>query len=132
MTVLIDSSAWIDHLSKRHTHATLGVARALRDSQAATTDQVVMEVFAGTTDAARLAAWQKMLNACKFLPQRPYEDAAAAASLYRMCRRAGETPRNLSDCLIAAIALRVDAEVLHNDRDYDVIARHTGLRAVRQ
>ena len=41
--------------------------------------------------------------------------------LYRRCRAGGETVRKLSDCLIAAVALRHGA-------DFEVIARHTPLR----
>ena len=54
-----------------------------------------------------------------------YEEAAA---LYRHCRRRGETVRNLMDCLIAAVAIRNGAPVLHADVDFDVLARHTDLR----
>ncbi len=32
------------------------------------------------------------------------------------------------DCLIAAVAIREGASVLHRDRDFDVIARHTELQ----
>jgi hypothetical protein len=37
----------------------------------------------------------------------------------------------LTDCLIGAVALRVGVSVLHNDRDFDVLARHAGLLAER-
>ena len=40
----------------------------------------------------------------------------------------GDTPRRLVDCLIAAVALAVDAAVVHADADFDVLARHTALR----
>ena len=50
-----------------------------------------------------------------------------AASLHRRCRRDGETVRKLIDCLIAAVAISAEAAVLHSDRDFEVIARHTGL-----
>ncbi|MBA3764697.1 MAG: PIN domain-containing protein [Actinobacteria bacterium] len=36
--------------------------------------------------------------------------------------------RTLNDCLIAAVAIRSGATVLHSDRDFDAIARHTELR----
>jgi predicted nucleic acid-binding protein len=36
--------------------------------------------------------------------------------------------RKLIDCLIAAVALREDATVLHNERDFDVLARRARLR----
>ena len=57
-------------------------------------------------------------------------DAEQAAVLHRACRRAGETPRSLNDCLIAAVALRHDVPVLHRDRDFTVLAQHTDLRLV--
>jgi hypothetical protein len=40
----------------------------------------------------------------------------------------GSTPRSLVDCLIAAVAIRENAGILHQDRDYDMIAAHTPLR----
>jgi len=38
---------------------------------------------------------------------------------------------SLVDCLIAAVALRVGLPILAADRDFEVIARHTGLELVR-
>ena len=54
-----------------------------------------------------------------------YEEAA---HIYRACRAGGETVRQTTDCLIAAIVIRAGAALLHNDRDFEVIARHTDLR----
>ena len=54
-----------------------------------------------------------------------FEDAAA---LYRRCRQQGETVGKLIDCLIASVAIRSGAPVLHKDADFDAIARHTGLQ----
>jgi hypothetical protein len=34
----------------------------------------------------------------------------------------------MTDCLIAAVAIRHDAELLHLDADFPAIARHTPLR----
>jgi predicted nucleic acid-binding protein len=50
-------------------------------------------------------------------------DFEQAAAIYRRCRRSGETVRALTDCLVAAIAIRSGIDVLHADRDFDVIAR---------
>jgi predicted nucleic acid-binding protein len=54
-----------------------------------------------------------------------YEHAAA---LWRACRAAGDSIRNRTDCLIAAVAIREGASMLHADRDFDVIAKHSPLR----
>ncbi|MGH2792917.1 MAG: hypothetical protein ACRDKG_01300 [Actinomycetota bacterium] len=58
-------------------------------------------------------------------------DFEHAAFLYQSCRRAGETIDLMTQCLIAVPAIRAGAEVLHNDRDFDVIARHTPLKIYR-
>lgn len=95
-----------------------------------TTDAVVMEVLAGTrsarehrTVAAALGRWPRVRT-----EQHDFDDAAA---IYRACRRRGATPRSLLDCLIAAVARRVDAAVLHSDRDFDLIAEHVELHVDR-
>ena len=85
-----------------------------------------MEVLAGARDEAHLQALQGMLARASLLPVLPadYDDAAA---LYRHCRRRGSTIRQMLDCLIAAVAIRNGVPVLHDDRDFDALARHTEL-----
>jgi predicted nucleic acid-binding protein len=129
--VLIDTSAWIEFLQRGDSPTALAVDRVIADGQAATTDVVVMEVLAGTTDDDRLISWERALATTAYLAQLPRDDAEAAASLYRDCRRAGETPRQLTDCLVAAVAIRNEIPVLHRDRDYEVLARHTRLQVLR-
>lgn len=53
-----------------------------------------------------------------------YEEAA---SMYRACRTNGETVRKLIDCLIASVAVRAAAEILHADADFIALERHTSL-----
>lgn len=38
--------------------------------------------------------------------------------------------RNLGDCQIAAVALRLELPVMHRDRDFDTLARHCGLATI--
>jgi predicted nucleic acid-binding protein len=100
----------------------------LRAGEIATTDMVITEVLAGASGAAQLARLEDALTACEYLAQRRLADAVAAAGVYRDCRNGGETPRQITDCLIAAVAIRNGRPVLQQDRDYDVIARHTSLQ----
>ncbi len=55
-------------------------------------------------------------------------DYEAAAALYRACRQQGHTVRKLIDCLIAAVAIRGQVLVLHQDADFDVLGRLTALQ----
>jgi predicted nucleic acid-binding protein len=51
-----------------------------------------------------------------------------AVDIYRSARREAITIRSSVDCLIAVCALRNNAIVLHNDRDFTHLARVTGLK----
>ncbi len=51
-----------------------------------------------------------------------------AAEIYRGCRAKGFTVRSTMDCLIAATAITQDAHLLHQDRDYESIARFYPLK----
>ena len=124
--ILIDTSAWVEFLRDTGT-ATCNRVEELLASKIAVCDAVRMEVLAGARDERHLDNLRRLLARATVLPTEPrhYDDAAA---LYRHCRREGETVRKLVDCLIGAIAIRADTPVLHNDTDFDVLARHTDLK----
>ena len=94
----------------------------------ASTDVVAMEVLAGARDDAHRDRLRRLLHGLRFLSVDGPADYENAAELYRLCRRGGETPRQLADCLIAVVAMRNDAELLCADVDFHVIARHAPLR----
>ena len=124
---LVDSSAWIEFLRDTGSPACLQVRELLGLNDAATCNAVRMEVFAGARDDSHLATLSRALAQAAIIPMQA-SDYDAAATLYRRCRRQGETVRKLIDCLIAAIAIRAGIAVLYNDRDFDVLARHTELQ----
>lgn len=90
----------------------------------------MMELLSGPTDEATAAQRQRMLEAFEVEPVIPFADSIRAASLQRRCGRAGETVRSLGDCVIAAVAIRLDLPVLHRDRDFEVLAAHSSLSTV--
>jgi hypothetical protein len=98
------------------------------ESDLVTTDVVVMEILAGARTEERLVELRRLLNRFELVPIVGLADFEAAADIYRRCKRRGGTVRKLTDCLIAAVVLRANAELLHRDRDFDVIARHLPMR----
>ncbi len=129
---LVDTSAWVEFLRATGSGTHRAVHRLLdADEPAHTTDVVVMEVLAGARDDDHLHRLRGLLARCEHVPVEGLDDFEAAAELYRGCRAAGDTVRALTDCLVAVVALRASLTVLHADRDFDVLARHTGLRAER-
>jgi predicted nucleic acid-binding protein len=126
--ILIDSSAWVEYLRSTGSPAHLRVLVGLEeDEELASTDIVVMEILAGARDDGDRDQLRRLLYRCKLLAVEGPSDYEQAAELYRACRRHGETPRKLTDCLIAAVAIRNDADLLHADADFLAIARHTSL-----
>lgn len=126
--ILVDTSAWIEMFrgTGSPTHLRL---RELIDEGAelAVSEIVVMELLGGATrDPAKL---RKSLLSYPLLPLNGLRDYESAAGIFRRCGSAGETlRRGFTDCLIAVPALREKASLLHNDDDFEVIARHTRLR----
>ena len=124
--ILTDTSAWIEFLRNTGS-ATCNRVEALLEDDIAVCDAIRMEVLAGARDERHLESLRRLLARAVLIPTvaTDYDDAA---SLYRQCRRAGETVRKLIDCLIGSVAIRANLAILHNDTDFDVLARHTALR----
>jgi predicted nucleic acid-binding protein len=129
--ILVDSSAWIEVQRATCSPADMRLTAAIEAGEAmATTGTVLLEVLAGAHDERQAQDLRRLLNRCTYLRLEEPPDYEAAAALHRTCRRGGETVRRLSDCLIAAVAIRTGAQVLHQDADFDAIARHTALVTV--
>ncbi|MBO0732492.1 MAG: PIN domain nuclease [Acidimicrobiaceae bacterium] len=129
---LIDTSAWVEFLRGTGSKTHREVRRLLaEDALIHTTDVVVMELLAGARDGEHEQQLRRLLGRCDYLPIEGLAGYEAAASIYRACRRAGATVRALTDCLIAGVALRAGTPVLHNDRDFDVLARYTAVATRR-
>ena len=124
--ILVDTSAWIEFLRDTGSAACERV-ETLLDAEIATCDAVRMEVLAGARDERHLQSLRGLLARAILIPTSP-RDYDNAAALYRQCRRKGETVRKSIDCLIAAVAISAEVPLLHNDVDFDVLARHTPLQ----
>lgn len=130
MSVLVDTSVWIAYLRGAGGPEVELLTALIRGGKAATTDVVLVEVLVGTTDEEHAARLRRLLAGAQLLRQESPADAERAAGLFRACRRAGQTPRSINDCIVAAVALRHDIPVLHRGRDFTVLAKHTDVRLV--
>jgi predicted nucleic acid-binding protein len=124
--ILVDTSAWIEFLRDTGSPVCEAVDRLL-DQDLAVTDAIRMELLAGARDEQHLRDLRGLIARTTVLATTP-GDHDQTAALYRACRQRGETVRKLIDCLIGAVAIREDVEVLHLDSDFAALARHTPLR----
>ncbi|QJY46770.1 PIN domain nuclease [Pseudonocardia broussonetiae] len=121
---LVDSSAWIEFLRRTGSAANLEVRRLLREEpgSVAITEPVVVELLAGANSDRSLAQIEKLVDGVVLLPVDAALDYRDAAVVYRAVRARGGTVRKLVDCLIAVVAVRTGAALVHRDRDFDVLA----------
>jgi predicted nucleic acid-binding protein len=57
------------------------------------------------------------------------QQAVETARLYRALRGLGLTPRKTIDVIVGAFCIRRDYQLLHQDRDFEPMHTHLGLRA---
>ena len=127
--ILPDTSSWIEYLRRSERPADLALDAAIAAGEAVVvTDVVLMELLAGARTDERYARISRLMGTFEFLPIESPADFVAAADLYRRCRAAGVTIRAQTDCLIAAVAIRAGARLLHQDRDFEALARHSALQ----
>lgn len=127
--IIVDSSAWIELLrgTESDTHRRLRTLVS-QEADLAITELIFMELLSCAGSNRAIRELRGRLLAYPFVRLEGLADFEEAAAIYRGCRNAGETPRRLADCLIAATAIRVGGELLHMDADFEVIARHSPLQ----
>lgn len=121
--VLVDSSVWIDLLREMETAQTLALRELLPRREAALAAVIYQEILQGAATPERFAKLKRYFRTLPFLnPAHPIETWEAAAELYMRCRQHGYTPRSPHDCLVARIAMEHKTPLLHDDRDFELIA----------
>ncbi|WP_322761497.1 PIN domain nuclease [Frankia sp. Cr2] len=127
--IVVDTSAWIELFrgtrspAHRHLHWLVENKAPL-----VTTEIVWFELLAGVRSPGDGQLVEKRLTPFPVLPLAGIPDYQRAADLYRLARARGVTVRSLADCLVAVLAIKADARLLHADRDFDHLARVTDLR----
>ena len=123
------ASAWIKLLRDTGAPACEEVDRLL-DGDVAITDPILMEVLAGARDEHHGQQLRGLLGRARLINCNP-SDYVSASLLYRRCRGNGETVRRNINCLTGAVVVRENLVVLHQDEDFNVLARHTELTVRR-
>jgi predicted nucleic acid-binding protein len=140
MSVLIDSSVWIDHLRGLHTRETgiladlLEVLDPRTDPEPAVDvlvgDLILCEVLRGIPDPGEHAAVKDVLLSFELVTIGGIGLAIEAAEHYRALRRIGVTVRKTIDLLIGTWCIANGCFLLHSDRDFEPMARHLSLRVL--
>lgn len=121
--ILPDTSAWISFFRDATDETGLKLRKLIElEADICLCGPVVTEVL----QCIRSDKDHKKISQLFELPEYFVLDRAVyeyAAEIYRGCRVKGFTIPSPMDCLIAATAITQDAHLLHQDRDYESIAR---------
>jgi hypothetical protein len=128
--VLVDTTVWIDFFSER----SLPHVKALEDLLINREDLcicgiILTEVLQGIRRDSEFEKTRNLFNNLVFLPMR-YSTFLRSAEIYRSLRQKGITIRKTVDCMIASVALENEIALLDNDKDFDPIEKHFGMRRI--
>ena len=121
MTVLIDTSVWVNLFRDRTRSVQNDVSLIVGDDDVVLTRFNQLELLLGAIDESE---WILLLD---YLDVQDYLEASAdtwrkAARIYYDLRRRGKTVHSTIDCCIAQIAIEHQVLLLHEDRDFERIA----------
>ena len=127
--VLVDTTVWIDFFAGRNEPHVIKFQDFIEKEEDLSLCGVILtEVLQGIRSDTDYKKIKQYLTDLIVLPMRQ-ATFLRAAEIYRSLRKKGVTIRKPVDCMIASVALEYDVCLLHNDRDFDQIAKHTKLRS---
>jgi predicted nucleic acid-binding protein len=126
--VLVDTTVWIDFFADRSEPHVAALQELIENEEDLCLCGIIFaEVLQGIRSDEDYIETKEYLADLIFLPMRQ-ATFVRAAELYRSLRKRGVTIRKPVDCMIAAVAIEHDIRLLHNDRDFACIAKHSNLR----
>lgn len=126
--ILADASSWVEYDRATGSAVDRRLTGLIAEGDLlAVTEPVLMEVLAGAGTDQREQDLRRLLSRFELLAFDPVADFAAAARIYRRCRRSGVTPRGMVDCMIASVAWRCRAVLLSHDPDLSRVAEVVGI-----
>ncbi|MEP7114198.1 MAG: PIN domain-containing protein [Ilumatobacteraceae bacterium] len=120
--LIADTSAWIEWLRQTESATNVAFREAFADDLVILLEPVKAELLIGARDRAEVGTLRRLLETVDFELVYPRDDFESATELFHTARQRGVTVRGLTDCLIAAMVLRLGHPILHHDRDFARLA----------
>lgn len=129
--VVVDTTVWIDFFAAKGTPEVEELEREIREGgDVCTCGLILVEVLQGIREDKTYQQIPLRFEDLILLPM-GRDDFIKAADIYRSLRRKGITIRKPIDCMIAAVCIAHDVPLLHNDRDFDPMEKHCGLKTMK-
>ncbi|MDL1974226.1 MAG: PIN domain nuclease [Deltaproteobacteria bacterium] len=130
MMILVDTTVWIDFFAARSLPHVVALETIIKRRENICICGIILaEVLQGIRQDTAFRKTRDLFNTLILLPM-PYTVFLRSADIYRKLRKIGTTIRKPLDCMIASVAIENDIPLLHNDRDFQPIEKHCGLKQI--
>ena len=120
--VLVDTTVWIDLFLGRETPCIYQLENLIANKQDLCTCGMIMtEILQGISNDTEYRKTLTVLSELLYLPM-DQSIFIHASKIYRDLRKKDITIRKTIDCMIASLCLEHGVQLLHNDRDFTLIA----------
>lgn len=127
---IFDSSVWINlsrNVTNKETELLLDYI-STNSAQVFLTPTIIQEILQGVKTERGFREKLNVLDSFNRFEDDWLTTSISAAGLYSTLRRKGITIRKSTDCLIAQVAIQNDVLLVHNDSDFELIAKDSELR----
>ncbi len=124
----MDSSVWIAWLRGESSQQVQKLGELANVASLLLGDLVLLELLQGARDDRHAGGIEGRLAAFRRVGLLDFDVAAAAARNYRTLRTRGITVRKTADLIIGTWCIQHDIPLLHDDRDFEPMRAHLGLR----
>ncbi len=122
---IFDTSVWVDFFRKNETENSLFLKKLLETKgEIYICPQIYQEIIQGINEPNKVI---DLLDSLNFLELNPYFVAKEAGKMYQILRKSCITIRKSNDCSIAFFAIHFNIELVHNDVDFEQIAKVISL-----
>ena len=128
--IVVDSSVWIDFFNGKRTSQTDWLDSALGNTPILMGDLILAEVLQGFQSERDFRIAGDLLSRLPFMPMVGQALALESALNYRLLRKKGVTVRKTIDVMIGTFCIHHRFPLLHDDRDFDPMARVLGLEVL--
>jgi predicted nucleic acid-binding protein len=125
--IVIDSSVWIDYFNGIAARETELLDDLLEGELVLIGDLILAEVLQGFDQDADFRTAQTLFDQLDCAEMSGCDLALTSARNYRLLRRRGVTVRKTIDVMIATFCVEHGHELLHADRDFDLMRAPLGL-----
>ena len=128
--VIIDTSAWIEYLKDGIPLVVKKVDKCLEQDLVGIGDLVYCEIMQGIRSSRERSKVSSLLLSLPQFNMVGFSIAEKSAANYRLLRSKGVTVRKTIDVLIGTFCAEQGFQIVHNNSDFDLMAKHIGLETL--